>query len=173
MNKQKVDRILQVGILVLVAGLIGVLYNTIHERIVNVGDSAPAFSITASNGRTITAADFGGKVLVLNFWATWCEPCVDEMPSLNALARRFQDRGLVVLGVSVDKDENAYKQFLTRLKISFPTARDPEQKVNQDYGTVQFPETYIINAQGKVVDKIISAVNWTDDKMVNHVQSLL
>jgi cytochrome c biogenesis protein CcmG, thiol:disulfide interchange protein DsbE len=110
---------------------------------------------------------------VLNFWATWCPPCVEEMPSLNELARRFEGKGLVVLGVSVDKDENAYRQFLTRMKIAFPTARDPEQKINQEYGTVQYPETYIIDAQGKVIDKIISAVNWTDDKMVNHVQSLL
>jgi cytochrome c biogenesis protein CcmG/thiol:disulfide interchange protein DsbE len=173
MSKQKIDRILQGGILVLVTGLIGVLYTTIHERIVNVGDSAPNFAIAATNGKTITAADFGGKLLVLNFWATWCQPCVDEMPSLNELAQRFQDKGLVVLAVSVDKDENAYRQFLSRWKIAFPTARDADQKINQDYGTVQFPETYIINAQGKVVDKIISAVNWTDDKMVNHVQSLL
>jgi cytochrome c biogenesis protein CcmG, thiol:disulfide interchange protein DsbE len=173
MSKLKVDRILQGGIVLLVAGLIGVLYSTIHERIVNVGDKAPSFSIMTTNGKTITAADFGGKVLVLNFWATWCPPCVEEMPSLNELARRFEGKGLVVLGVSVDKDENAYRQFLTRMKIAFPTARDPEQKINQEYGTVQYPETYIIDAQGKVVDKIISAVNWTDDKMVNHVQSLL
>jgi cytochrome c biogenesis protein CcmG, thiol:disulfide interchange protein DsbE len=173
MSKLKVDRILQGGIVLLVAGLIAVIYSTIHERIVNVGDSAPAFAITASNGKTITAADFGGKVLVLNFWATWCPPCVDEMPSLNELAKRFEGKGLVVLAVSEDKDENAYRQFLNRLRISFPTARDPDQKAKQDYGTVQIPETYIINAQGKVVDKIISAVNWTDDKMVNHVQSLL
>jgi cytochrome c biogenesis protein CcmG/thiol:disulfide interchange protein DsbE len=173
MGTMKIDRILQGGILVLVAGLIGVLYSTIHERTVNVGDNAPSFSIAATNGRTFTAADFGGKLLVLNFWATWCPPCVEEMPSLNELAQRFQGKGLVVLGVSVDKDENAYRQFLTRMRIGFPTARDPEQKINQDYGTVQYPETYIINAQGKVVDKIISAVNWTDDKMVSHVQSLL
>jgi cytochrome c biogenesis protein CcmG, thiol:disulfide interchange protein DsbE len=173
MATMKTDRILQGGILVLVAGLIGVLYSTLHERIVNVGDTAPNFSIATSNGHTISAADFGGKLLVLNFWATWCPPCVEEMPSLNELAQRFQSKGLVVLGVSVDKDENAYRQFLTRMRIGFPTARDPEQKINQDYGTVQYPETYIINAQGKVVDKIISAVNWTDDKMVSHVQSLL
>ena len=65
------------------------------------------------------------------------------------------------------------KQFLSRFNIGFLTARDPEHKIKSDYGTVQIPETYIINSQGKVIDKIISARNWTDDKMVSYVQSLL
>jgi len=173
MSNSKIDRILQVGILVMVAGLVGVLYNSIHEKIVNVGDSAPNFQITADNGKSVSLNNFGGKVLVLNFWATWCPPCVEEMPSLNQFAAQFKDKGVVVLGVSVDKDPNAYKQFVRRLDPAFLTARDPEMKINLEYGTVQYPETYIINAQGKVVNKIISSANWTDDKMLNYVQSLL
>jgi cytochrome c biogenesis protein CcmG, thiol:disulfide interchange protein DsbE len=173
MKNSKLDRILQAGILVLVIGLVGVLYSSIHEKIVNVGDSAPDFKVTAENGRPISLTNFGGKVLVLNFWATWCDTCMVEMPSLNQFAARFKDKGVVVLGVSVDKDANAYKQFVRKLDPAFLTARDPDNKINLEYGTVQFPETYIINAQGKVVQKIISSANWTDDKMVNYVQSLL
>jgi cytochrome c biogenesis protein CcmG/thiol:disulfide interchange protein DsbE len=173
MKNAKLDRMLQAGIVILVTGLVGVLYNTIHEKIVNVGDSAPNFNITADNGRTVSLTNFGGKVLVLNFWATWCQTCIEEMPSLNQFAATFKDKGVVVLGVSVDKDANAYQQFVKRLDPAFLTTRDPEQKINLEYGTVQYPETYIINAQGKVVNKIISSQNWTDDKMVNYVQSLL
>jgi cytochrome c biogenesis protein CcmG, thiol:disulfide interchange protein DsbE len=173
MKTSQLDRILQAGILILVVGLSAVLYNTMHERIVNVGDSAPNFTVTADNGRPVSLNNFGGKVLILNFWATWCPPCVDEMPSLNKFAAQFKDRGVVVLGVSVDKDANAYKQFVRRLDPAFLTMRDPDNKLNLEYGTVQFPETYIINAQGKVVNKIISSANWTDDKMVSYVQSLL
>ena len=173
MKNSKLDRILQAGLLILVAGLVGVLYTTMHERIVNVGDSAPNFSITADNGRPISLTNFGGKVLVLNFWATWCDTCMVEMPSLNQFAAQFKDKGVVVLGVSVDKDANAYKQFVKKLDPAFLTARDPEMKINLEYGTVQYPETYIINSQGKVVNKIISSANWTDDKMVSYVQSLL
>jgi cytochrome c biogenesis protein CcmG, thiol:disulfide interchange protein DsbE len=173
MKNSKLDRILQAGILVLVIGLVGVLYNTIHEKIVNVGDSAPNFQVTADNGRPVSLTNFGGKVLVLNFWATWCPPCVEEMPSLNQFAARFKDKGVVVLGVSVDKDAAAYKQFVRNLDPAFLTTRDPDMKINLEYGTVQYPETYIINAQGKVVNKIISSANWTDDKMVSYVQSLL
>jgi len=173
MSQLKLDRILQALLALLFLGFSVLLYNTIHEHVVNVGDSAPSFSITADSGRAVTPANFGGKVLVLNFWATWCATCVQEIPSLNQLQNRFRDRGLVVLGVSVDKDEAAYKQFLSRFRLSFLTARDPEQKINTDYGSVQFPETYIIDAEGKVVNKIIGEANWTDDKMVNYVQSLL
>ena len=171
--RSKLDRILQAGILVLTTVLILVLYSTMHENLVNVGDSAPNFTITAENGRPVSLNHFGGKVLVLNFWATWCPPCVEEMPSLSKFAANFKDKGVVVLGVSVDKDANAYKQFVRNLDPAFLTARDPDMKINLEYGTVQYPETYIINAQGKVVNKIISSANWTDDKMVSYVQSLL
>jgi peroxiredoxin len=173
MKTSKLDRILQVGILVLTVGLVAVLYNTIHEKLVNVGDTAPDFTITAENGRPVSLSHFGGKVLVLNFWATWCPPCVEEMPSLSQFAAQFKDKGVVVLGVSVDKDAAAYKNFIRSLDPAFLTARDPEMKINLEYGTVQYPETYIINSQGKVVNKIISSANWTDDKMVSYVQSLL
>ena len=173
MQNVKVDRLLQGGIVVLLIALVGLLYNTMYERVVVVGDSAPSFSITADNGRTITPADFGGKLLLLNFWATWCPTCVEEIPSLDQLQRRLKDRGLVVLAVSVDKDEAAYKDFLNRFRVGFLTARDPERKINTEYGTVQYPETYIIDSKGKVVSKVISATNWTEDKMVNYVQSLL
>jgi len=173
MKNSKVDRILQAGILLLTAGLVGVLYETMHDKLVNVGDSAPDFSITADNGKPVSLTNFGGKILVLNFWATWCPPCVEEMPSLNQFAAQFKGKGVVVLGVSVDKDANAYKQFVRNLDPAFLTARDPDQKINLEFGTVQYPETYIINAQGKVLNKIISSANWTDDKMLSYVQSLL
>jgi thiol-disulfide isomerase/thioredoxin len=116
---------------------------------------------------------FGGKVLVLNFWATWCATCMEELPSLDQFQREFASSGVVVLGVSVDKDEKAYKRFLSRVNIAFLTTRDPDNKINADYGTFRFPETYIINRDGKVLSKIISATNWTDDKMMNYVKSLL
>lgn len=173
MTATKVDRILQLSIALLLVAFVFVIYTTVHENIVNAGDTAPDFSIVTDSGRTVSRTDFGGKLLILNFWATWCPPCIQELPSLDALSRRFSGQGVVVLGVSVDKDEKAYRSFLSRVKIAFQTARDPEQKVNREYGTIQFPETYIIDRNGKVVEKVISATNWMDDKMVNYVQGLL
>ena len=169
----KIDRILRYLIGILLCVLVYVIFVTLHERIIEVGDSAPDFSVTADNGRTVSLNSFGGKVLVLNFWATWCAPCIEELPSLDRFQREFASSGVVVLGVSVDKDEKAYKRFLSRVNVAFLTTRDPDNKINAEYGTFKFPETYIINRDGKVVEKIISATNWTDDKMMNYVKSLL
>lgn len=169
----KTDRILRVAIGVLLGVLVCVIYLSLHEHIVQVDDTAPDFSITADNGRTISRTDFGGKLLVLNFWATWCAPCIEELPSLDEFQRKLANQGVVVLGVSVDKDEKAYKRFLERAKVSFLTARDPENTINAEYGTFKYPESYIINRDGKVVMKIISATDWTDEKMLSYVKSLL
>ena len=169
----KTDRILRYSIGVLLCAFVYVIFVTLRERIIGVGDSAPDFSVTADNGRTVSLNSFGGKVLVLNFWATWCATCMEELPSLDQFQRDFADSGVVVLGVSVDKDEKAYKRFLSRVNVAFLTTRDPDNKINADYGTFKFPETYIINRDGKVLSKIISSTNWTDDKMMNYVKSLL
>ena len=167
------DRILQLSIVVLLGAFAWVIYDSIHERVVQVDDRAPDFSITADNGRTITRAEFGGKLLVLNFWASYCAPCIEELPSLDQFQRELADQGVVVLGVSIDKDPKAYKQFLEKYNVSFLTARDPENKINSEYGTFKIPETYLINRDGKVVGKIINATNWVDERMINYVKSLL
>jgi cytochrome c biogenesis protein CcmG, thiol:disulfide interchange protein DsbE len=173
MHSVKIDQILKAGIVVLLAVFVFVLYASIHERIIEVGDSAPDFTITADNGRTITQANFGGRLLVLNFWATWCQPCVEEVPSLNQFAKQMEGSGVVVLGVSMDKDPKIYHDFLTRANISFMTARDPQAKISTDYGTFKYPESYFIDSHGKVVQKIIGEANWTDGTMVDAVKSLL
>jgi len=80
---------------------------------------------------------------------------------------------VVVLGVSIDKDPKAYKQFLEKYNVSFLTARDPDNTINSKYGTFKIPETYLINRDGKVVGKIINATNWVDDRMISYVKSLL
>src|ERR1019366_3900093 len=156
----KADRIIEGGIVVMLCAFVGVLYMSLHDNVVQAGDKAPAFSVTADNGHTVTARDFGGKLLILNFWASWCEPCVAEVPSLNQLAKELGPDGVVVLGVSEDKDPQAYKDFLNRFRVSFLTAREPSQDVKLKYGTHLIPETYLINRNGKVVEKVVSETDW-------------
>ncbi|HVW83381.1 MAG TPA: TlpA disulfide reductase family protein, partial [Bryobacteraceae bacterium] len=131
------------------------LYTSLHETVINAGDRAPSFSITTDSGKTVTAREFGGKLLLLNFWATWCPPCIEEIPGLNEMARQLGPKGLVILGVSVDKDESAYKQFLARNPLAYLTARDPAENINLSYGTIQYPESYLIDQNGKVIEKYI------------------
>jgi cytochrome c biogenesis protein CcmG/thiol:disulfide interchange protein DsbE len=169
----KIDQVLKAGIVLLMAAFVCVLYASIHERVIGVDDTAPDFTITADNGRVISTTSFGGRLLVLNFWATWCTPCVEEVPSLDQFAKELAGSGVVVLGVSVDKDPKAYHAFLSRANVSFMTARDPEAKISADYGTFKVPESYIIDSRGKVVQKIIGEENWSDGRMLSYVKSLL
>src|SRR5713101_1521536 len=169
----KLERVIQTTIALLLAVFVYVIFDSFRERLVVVGDTAPDFSITADNGRTLSPTSFGGKLLVLNFWATWCPPCIEELPSLNQFQRRFANSGVVVLGISIDKDEKAYRDFLTRARVSFLTARDADNKINVEYGTLKVPETYIIDSSGKVLRKIISNTDWMSERMIRDVESLL
>lgn len=173
MQTSKAERFLQALIAILVVALAAVVADSMRERIVSVGDTAPDFRIVTDGGKTITRSDFGGKVLVLNFWATWCPPCIDELPSLNALARELGPSGVVVLGISVDKNERAYQQFVRAVRLDFETARDPEADIPASYGTFKYPETYIIDSRGKVVQKHISSQNWMDPRILNSLKALL
>jgi len=169
----KSDRILHAALLASVLAFCGALYTSLHETIVNAGDTAPDFSITTDSGKNITAREYGGKLLLLNFWATWCPPCIEEIPGLNDMARELGPKGLVILGVSVDKDADIYKKFLQKNPLAYLTARDPEQKINLRYGTIQYPESYLIDRSGKVVEKYISSQPWNSPQMLQHIQSLL
>ena len=157
----------------LFAAFVWVIYDSFVERIVEVNDTAPNFSVTTDSSKKLTRSNFGGKILVLNFWASWCQPCVAELPSLNELHKRLGPKGLVVLGVSLDKNEKNYKQFLKRAGIAFETSRDPEANISASYGTFKYPETYIINADGVVIEKIISDRNWITDPVYERLQRML
>src|SRR5476649_1978438 len=98
MQSVKTETILRAAISLLVAALVFVIYAGIHERVVVAGDTAPEFTITADNGRTVSVPGFGGKLLILNFWASWCPPCVQETPSLSQLAQTYAGKGVVVMG---------------------------------------------------------------------------
>jgi cytochrome c biogenesis protein CcmG, thiol:disulfide interchange protein DsbE len=173
MTSTTIDRILQITIALGLVALIAVVGTTMQEQVTKEGDDAPEFSILTDSGVTVSTSNFGGKVLVLNFWATWCPPCIDEMPSLSQLHQQMNDQGVVVLGISVDEDPIAYQNFVTNHGVSFLTARDPAAKISADYGTFRYPETYIITADGKVAQKVVGQANWTDPQMIGYIKSLL
>lgn len=134
---------------------------------------APEFALKDADGKEHKLSDFKGKVVLLNFWATWCPPCVQELPSLNSIHERFRDRGLVVVGISVDEDKEAYQKFLQQRGVTFPTARDPEQTVNSRYGTTKFPESYLIDREGYVRREYVGPEDWERPEIVNYLSSLL
>jgi len=140
------------------------------QRPRELGKIAPAFAL--HNGtQSVRLSQYRGRVLLLNFWASWCAPCVDEIPSLLALHHRLPK--LAILAVSIDSDPQAYDRFLAQYRVDFPTIRDPSQTVMHRYGTVQIPETYVIDRSGHIVRKYISEQDWTSPVMLETLSSLL
>jgi len=170
--KSNTDRILLILLCLFVAALGWTIVSGMRERVVEVGDKAPDFRVVTDDGKTMTPEDFGGRVLVLNFWAAWCEPCVEETPSLNRFARQTAGSGVVVLGISIDRNQKLYDQFRQRFHVAFETSRDPEANIAASYGTYKVPETYIIGRDGKVARKIISNIDWTDPEVIRFATSL-
>jgi len=134
-----------------------------------IGSTAPDFTITDSQ-HTVSLDKLRGKPVVLNFWATWCPPCIEEMPSLLQLHKELGDR-VTILAVSEDADDAAYKQFVRDHGVDLLTVRDTQHH-NEVYGTFKFPETYIIDRNGKIVRKFIGAADWTSPDIVDYLKKL-
>ncbi len=136
-----------------------------------VGTPAKDFTVRDSD-RTVNLNQFRGQVLVLNFWATWCPPCVQELPSMMDMQDRLRANGVTVLGVSIDVDDDAYHRFLKQRNVNFMTVRDPEQRVAGSYGTSGWPETYVIDRQGMLRRKFIGPVNWDSPEVMQFLGKL-
>ncbi|MDR0597664.1 MAG: redoxin domain-containing protein [Treponema sp.] len=118
------------------------------------------FSAEAPDGTVIRLSDLKGKALFLNFWATWCGPCRMEMPSMEALYRRFKDRGLEILAVNVRENRRDVAAFMEEMSLSFPAALDLRGDIASDYGIEAFPTTYLIDRNGGIVARLVGAIHW-------------
>jgi peroxiredoxin len=141
------------------------------------GKTAEDFALTM-DGKPTHLSDYRGKVVVLNFWASWCPPCVEEAPSLNRLQRHIEPMGGTILGFSIDEDPAAYDKFLKQFAINFPTWRDPSVRDNKsaimtDYGTSLIPETYVIDRHGKIARKIVGPQQWDSPEMLAYFDSMV
>jgi cytochrome c biogenesis protein CcmG, thiol:disulfide interchange protein DsbE len=135
----------------------------------NIDKPAPQFALSDGT-RSADLSKLRGRVVLLNFWASYCVPCIEELPSLLALQKQMP--GIEVVAVSIDQDADVYQHFLVKHHVDVLTVRDEEQRVNLMYGTVQIPETYIIDRQGVMRRKFIGAQNWTSPEIVSYLSKL-
>ena len=136
-----------------------------------IGSVAPDFTVQDSDHK-VTLSQYRGQVVVLNFWATWCPPCIEETPALIKMQSRMKDKGVVVLAVSIDVDDAAYHKFLKDYGVNMVTVRDEAQKAASLYGTHGWPESYVIDRNGTIRRKFIGAVEWNSPEVTEFLNKL-
>lgn len=139
-----------------------------------LGPIAPDFTLTDLEGRTVCLSDHNGKVVLINFWATWAPPCIKEMPLLNNFYQMMKDEDIVLLSISVDEgDKSKVESFMKKKNFNFPVLLDPEARIAGLYRTTGIPESFIIRKDGTVDNKIEGAIDWTSPKVIEYFQKLL
>lgn len=134
-----------------------------------IAQVAPDF--TVHNGaQSMRLSQFHGKLVLVNFWATWCAPCIDELPSLQKL--QAMRPNLQVLAVSIDDDPDAYSKFLQQYSINLLGARDGSQGANLKYGSVRVPETFLVDRQGNIRRKFVGPQDWTNPEILSYLDKL-
>ena len=139
------------------------------------GQPAPGFTLLTLDGGRASLTDHRDKLVVLNFWATWCQPCTVEMPSLEALWRRYRDRGLIVVGVCVDRGapKALLEPYVRNLKLTFPILLDPDSKTSDRWRVTALPATFLVRPGGEVAGMAMGAREWNSDEMRALVERLL
>ena len=157
------------GIIALLAVALAAATHYLGDELfpVSVGSTAPPFEGKTVDGtaKEKTLADYKGKVVLVNIWATWCEPCRVEMPSLEKLHREFGPQGLAIVALSVDDpgEEDHVRQFAKDLGLTFEILHDPARKTATSYQATGFPETFVIARDGTIRKKVIGAADWSSE----------
>jgi len=134
---------------------------------------APDFSLPDLKGATTTAATFRDQVLLINFWATWCGPCREEMPALDRLQKQFAGKGLAVIGISVDSELGVVKEFIKDAKTQFPILHDPSMKCQDEYKVFAYPTTFLVDRKGIIQKYWIGPQEWESEEFKKILQSYL
>ncbi len=150
------------------------IFTAMDVDVPRVRVQAPAFSLDRLDGERAGLSDFAGKVVLLNFWATWCSPCRKEMPAMQRLWERYREQGFVILAVSADKgSRKQVKSFVEKHALSFPILLDPQGEVRKQYEVVGLPMSYLIGRDGRISGRILGVREWDGEKANGLVTELL
>lgn len=131
------------------------------------------FSLPLLDGGTARLSAYRGKAVMLNFWATWCPPCREEMPSMEALYRRFADKGLEILAVDCAEPDADVAAFIGKAGYSFPVVLDTTGSAARSYAAQAIPATYILDRSGKIIARIVGSLHWDNPKIIAAFETLL
>src|SRR5262245_2920409 len=138
-------------------------------RIIRIGDPAPDFFIKDEAGQRISLNDYRGKLVFLHFWATWCQPCAEEAPVIDALRKNLQHRNFQVVMISLDTGWSVVKEFTQQHNVGFPVYLDPGRQVADLYGVYALPVTFLIDRNGVIVKRILGPNDWSSFQESQHL----
>jgi peroxiredoxin len=137
------------------------------------GAAAPPFELAKLDGGAVSLASLRGQVVLVNFWATWCAPCEEEMPAMARLYQALRDQGFELLAISVDDTPEDVRRFKERLAIPFPVLLDTDKQVSELYQTYRYPESFLIDRHGVIIERYIGPKAWDASEYIERVRSVL
>ena len=141
---------------------------------IEAGLPAPNFTFPGLDGKMVSLSDYRGAVVLVNIWATWCPPCVDEMPSLEKLYKELKGENFEILAVSIDAaGTTAVAPFMKKHNLSFPALMDPNGTISALYQTTGVPESFIVNQEGVLINKIIGPRDWAASDVIGFFRDLI
>ena len=159
---------------VAIATLFALLLTADTPTPIGRGTPAPAFELPpVGGGPSLGVKQLRGKVVLINFWATWCKPCEDEMPAMERLYRTLSGSGFELIAISVDDDRSLVEPFAKRLGLTFPILLDPEHEAAKAYQTFRFPESLLVDRNGIVVERYIGSKDWDAAAYIARIRRLL
>lgn len=165
--------LLLIVLLMLIGGGTYIYSNLPSTMTVVVGDVAPDFQLEDTKGNTVTLSELRGKVVMVNFWATWCPPCIEEMPSMARLNKFMAKEDFVMLAINTEKNgRSVVPPFLKQSPHDFTVLYDDKGTVQQQYGVYKFPESFIVGKDGKVDQKIIGPIDWSSSTTIAYLKNL-
>jgi len=141
------------------------------DKIIN--SKAPDFTLRDLQGKDIALSSLKGKVVLLNFWATWCPPCKAEMPAMNRLYHEIKARGFEIIAVSTDNSLSTIRDYLAKNRVDFPILHDEKKSVSKQYRVFSMPTTFLIDKNGTIVEKFYGEYDWTDSDVRKQIEKLL
>ncbi|HDZ49746.1 MAG TPA: TlpA family protein disulfide reductase [Candidatus Aerophobetes bacterium] len=151
----------------------GTLFSSLGIQEITPPLKAPDFTLKNLEGFSVSLKDFAGKVVFLNFWATWCGPCRDEMPSMEKLWQRFKEEAFVILAVDLREEKEEVNSFMKDYGLTFPVLLDSRGEVGSMFGVRAIPTTYLIDSEGRIVGKALGARDWANEDAFDLIEHLL
>jgi len=146
----------------------------LSKQRIEIGQLAPDFTYPDLSGKNVSLSDYRGNVILVNIWATWCPPCIAEVPSMEALYKKLKGDHFEILAISIDQQEQTFvSSFVKKHNLNFPVLLDPRGTIGMSYQTTGVPESFIIDKNGVLVKKIIGAIDWASPEVIAFFDGLI